>query len=106
MFSGEHTVEIAVGACLVALVAAFFAVRPFYGVALTKWTKPWSPRVGRWFDLAGAIGLMLVMLGWFVPQTAQWLGLWVLSVVTGVVLGVVAMLRRTPRSQEGNPDTA
>ena len=93
-------------ACVASLLAAFIAVRPFFGVTLTKWTEPWSPRTGRWFDLAGAIGLMFVMLGWFVPHTGPWLGLWVCSVVAGAALGIIAMRRRRPRSSTADPETA
>ncbi|TQL01527.1 hypothetical protein [Cellulomonas sp. SLBN-39] len=87
----------AVLACVTTFAAAFIAVRPFYGVALTTWDSFISPRVGRWFDLAGAVGLAFTMAGWFIPLTRPWLGAWLIAVVAGAGLGVVAMRSRQAR---------
>jgi uncharacterized membrane protein YdcZ (DUF606 family) len=78
-------------ACAVTLFVAYLAVRPFFGVSITSWDSLFSPRVGRWFDLAGAIGVMFVMLGWFVPRTVGGLMVWVSCVMVGALLGTVAM---------------
>ncbi len=84
----------AVMACVTTFAAAFIAVRPFYGVALTTWDVLIPPRVGCWFDLAGAVGLAFTMAGWFIPLTRPWLGAWLVAVVVGASLGVVAMRSR------------
>lgn len=93
-------------ACAVAGYVAFYAVRPFYGIALTKWDALVSPRTGRWVDFAGAIGVICVMLGWFVPVTAAWVVAWAVSVVAGAVLGVIAMRRTRRRAADGASDPA
>jgi len=87
----------AIAACTTTLLGAFIAVRPFYGVALTRWDSWISPRVGRWFDLAGALGLMFAMLGWFVPRTPVWFGGWLVAVALGAGLGVLATRRAAHR---------
>lgn len=87
----------AVMACVTTFACAFIAVRPFHGVALTTWDVLIPPRVGRWVDLAGAVGLAFTMLGWFIPLTRPWLGAWLVAVVVGASLGVVAMRSRQAR---------
>lgn len=87
----------AVLACVATFSAAFIAVRPFYGVALTTWDVLIPPRVGRWVDLTGAVGLAFAMLGWFIPLTGTWVAAWLSAVVVGAVLGVVAMRSRQVR---------
>lgn len=98
---GGSAVLSGVVACAVTAVVAFYSVRPFYGIALTKWDALLSPRTGRWVDFAGAVGIALVMLGWFVPQTAQWAVAWGACVVMGATLGIISMRRRRRELADG-----
>lgn len=89
-------------ACMVTMLAGFHVVRCACGTPLTNWARP---RVGRWFDALLALGVMFVMVGWFVPPTVVGGTVWGASAVVGISWGSISEWvqrrahQRTPGSE-------